>query len=229
VKVESYLRGRWLADRNGDPAVRPGRFTLFGLDWLLDDAVFAPISCESTRLFTEWLPFPVGGSFLEVGCGAGVTSVMAARAGCVRVVAVDVSADAFANTVRNVALHDLSDRVEVLLGDLFEPVGAEHFDVVYWNSNFIDTPDGFVAETGIEQAIFDPGYRTHRRFLAGLRARLAPGGRAFLGFSTLGSHDLLDQQAADMGWMVHTRRASEPGLVPGFAYQLLELESSWAV
>ena len=37
-----------------------------------------PVHTASTELFSTWLPFPVGGAFLEIGSRAGVTAVTAA-------------------------------------------------------------------------------------------------------------------------------------------------------
>ncbi|MFE9317106.1 hypothetical protein ACFYNV_18625 [Streptomyces albidoflavus] len=55
--------------------------------------------------------------------------------------------------------------------DLFVALGPEdRFDLVYWNSNFAEPPEGVVNETALHHAFFDPGYDAHRRFL-----REAPG------------------------------------------------------
>ncbi len=219
-------RGTWLRRLNAAPAQRPAEFTMFDRTWELMDGVFAPVFCLSTRLFTEWTVFPVGGRFLEIGCGAGVTAVMAAVHGCAEVVATDVSVVAVENAARNVRRHGVADVVRVRHGDLFAPLDpGDRFDVVFWNSPFIEAPDDFRAADDLDHAIFDAGYRTHRRFLAEVGSWLTPDGRALLGFSTLGNLDTLHDLARDADLAVRMAAETPPGTVPGMAYQLVELRN----
>lgn len=221
---EAMARGSWLRDRNSAAALRPTEFPMFDRRWELMDGVFAPVFCLSTQLFTDWIPYPVGGRFLEIGCGAGVTAVMAAVRGCAEVVATDLSEAAVANAARNVARHDVADVVRVVRGDLFASLPAgERFDVVFWNSSFIESPPDAEHRDDLDRAIFDPGYRTHRRFLSEVRSWLAPDGRVLLGFSTLGNEAALRAMARAAGMEVQVMAESPPGLVPGMAYRLLEL------
>ena len=69
---------------------------------------------------------------LDLGTGSGVGAVFAAQwAG--QVVAVDVNPAAVRCARINVLLHGVEDRVDVLQGDLFEPVAGERFDVILFN------------------------------------------------------------------------------------------------
>ena len=63
----STERAHALYQRNLDFAARPSEFSLLGREWDLLDGVFAPSFTPVTALFTSWLPYPVGGSFLEMG------------------------------------------------------------------------------------------------------------------------------------------------------------------
>ena len=144
-------------------------FAVLGRRWILLDGVFSPIENPVTELFTTWLPYPVGGSFLEIGCGAGVTAVHASLSGCRHVVAVDINEAAIDNTRRNAERHGVSDRISVRYSDLYEALDPdERFDVIFWNSNFIDAPDDHFFQSDLDYAYFDPGYRVHRRYLQGL-------------------------------------------------------------
>ncbi|HTZ42547.1 MAG TPA: class I SAM-dependent methyltransferase [Jatrophihabitans sp.] len=201
-----------------------GTFELLGRQWDLADGVFAPNLTPVTQTFTEWLPFPVGGSFLEVGCGAGVTAVSAALAGCARVAALDISAAAVANTEQNAARHGVADRVQVLHSDLFDalPAGST-FDLIFWNSNFAEPPDGFTNDTDLQHAFFDPGYAAHDRYLAEGPDRLAPDGRLLLGFSDIGSRQRLEDAAAARGLRLDLLESRDGRPAAPVVFQLLEI------
>lgn len=204
---------------------RPARFRLLDREWELLDGVFSPTFTPVTELFSSWLPYPVGGTFLEVGSGTGVTAVVAALSGCRAVTALDISAAAVDNTRRNVALHGVGDRVRVLRSDLFSALRPEErFDLIYWNSNFAEPPDGFVNSTELHHAFFDPQYRTHRAFVAQAPGFLAPGGRLMLGFASIGNGRLLARACAAAGLeptLVRSRRRDLGDITVEF--QLLEL------
>ncbi len=215
--------GLRLTERHGERS--PREFEMFGLRWDLLPEVFAPVHTDSTELFTGWMPFPVGGSFLEVGCGAGVTAVMAALAGCARVTAVDISPDAVRNAELNAERHGVADKVRVLRSDLYDALPPdERFDVVFWNSNVICAPDEFVYVRQVQHAIFDRGYVTHERYLREGLARLTDSGHLFLGFNSLGASDRLNSLASESGLLITQRESStlQSGGVP-VTFQLLEV------
>ncbi|MFD0392346.1 methyltransferase domain-containing protein [Streptomyces nogalater] len=165
-----------------------------------------------------------GGGFLEVGSGTGVVAVTAALGGCARVTALDISPEAVENTRRNAARHGVADRVRTLRSDLFSALDADdRYDTVFWNSSFIDPPEGHVQETDLHRAIFDPGYEAHRTYLTQARRHLRPGGRLLLGFSNLGNDERLRSLADEAGLTIRLLNTSGTSLVPGVEYRLLEL------
>lgn len=221
--TEKYAAGLRLVERHGGDQRR--EFELLGALWDLLPDVFSPVHTASTTLFTEWLPYPVGGSFLEVGCGAGVTAVTAALAGCARVAAVDINPAVVRNTQLNAARRGVADRVQVLDSDLFDGLApAERFDVVFWNSNVICAPEEFVYTRQAQHAIFDRGYLAHRRYLREGMARLTGTGRLFLGFNSLGNLDRLHELAVEIGVELIERAGStqRAGDTP-VRFQLLEV------
>jgi release factor glutamine methyltransferase len=178
---------------------RPATFTLLGREWDVLPGVFSPSFTGASGLFASWVPYPVGGSFLEIGCGTGLIAVSGALAGCASVTATDISPRAVDNTVRNARRHGVADRVRVVVSDLFDDLCGERYDVIFWNSNFIEVPADFVCAGPLEKAMFDPGYAAHRRYLADGRRHLRPDGRLLLGFSSMGNRRRLEGHAHALG------------------------------
>ncbi|MEV4053567.1 methyltransferase [Amycolatopsis sp. NPDC049688] len=216
--------GNALTTRHGAEAARSSEFELLGRAWTLLPGVFAPTLTMSTALFTEWLPYPVNGSFLEVGTGAGVTAVSAALRGCASVTAADISAAAADNARVNAERHGVSDRVRVLRTDLFDAIEpGTRYDVIFWNSNVINAPDEFAYTDDLQWAFFDRHYDTHRRYLAQAGRFLNPGGRLFLGFNSLGDWVTLTELAREAGFEVRTERTTQ-GQVGDFPVEISLLE-----
>lgn len=199
-------------------------FTLLEREWTLLPDVFAPTLTPVTELFSTWIPYPVGGAFLELGSGTGVTAVVAAEAGCAAVTAVDISPVAVENTLLNVRRHGVGDRVRVLRSDLFDGLDPEErFDAIFWNSSFVEPPPGFVNESVLHHAFFDPDYSTHRRLAREGPGRLTERGRLLLGFSDLGNRDHLDEICAEAGLEIVTLAAETRQTEIPIEFQLLEL------
>lgn len=177
---------------------RPTVFELAGREWDLLDSVFPPVYSPSTQAFLDLLEFPVGGSMLEMGCGAGLIAVSAALAGCARVVATDVNPQAARNAELNALRHGVADRVECVSGDLFAPLRPDDaFDLVFWHSNFVLAPADLDDLSMHDLAYVDPGYLAHRGYLAEAPHRVRPGGAALLGFSSRGDLSRLRRLAAE--------------------------------
>ncbi|ONI78071.1 SAM-dependent methyltransferase [Actinosynnema sp. ALI-1.44] len=223
-----FQRGNALLNRHLTDDRRPDTFSLLGREWDLLDGVFSPVYTPVTALFSTWLPYPPGGTFLEIGSGAGVTAVVAAQSGCRAVTALDISMAAVENTRLNVARHGVEDRVRVLRSDLFSELEpGEEFDLIYWNSNFAEAPADFANETDLHHAFFDPSYRAHSEFVAQAPRYLSPGGRLMLGFSNIGNTALLTELCADVGLELCTYRSERRQVDQRTTveFQLLELRA----
>jgi release factor glutamine methyltransferase len=223
IDTRSLERGHDLLRRNTEDPSRPSEFRLLGHDWTLLDGVFSPAYTPVTELFTSWLPFP-STSFLEMGCGAGVTAVMAALSGTLAVTALDISADAVANTVANVARHGVTDRVRVLRSDMFAALAPDdRYDMIFWNSNFVEAPDDFLNASPLHHAFFDPAYRAHHAYLSQAPDHLTAHGRLLLGFSSLGNAAHLRDLADAAGLRIKVLRTRRRELEIPIEFQLLEL------
>lgn len=137
--------------------------------------VYAPVRGEYVDLVADAVRrYPVAGKrALDVGTGTGVLAFVLARAGA-RVVATDVEPGAVACARDNAERLGLAAAVEVAVADLFPADGS--FDLVVSNPPWLPGP----ARTTLERAVYDPGGAFLARFVAGLPARLAPGGEAWL-------------------------------------------------
>lgn len=144
------------ATQNG---IAPGtweRFTVSidGIDMVFDalPGVFSADRLdEGTKLLVEHLDVPDGGSVLDVGCGAGVIGVVAARRGAGSVTMTDASLLAVATATRNAPLASVP--VDVVAGDVFDGVTEQRFDLIVSNPPFhqgkmvdYDMPQRLIAE-----------------------------------------------------------------------------------
>jgi SAM-dependent methyltransferase len=222
-----YAIGRHTIETIGQGPSGKSTFSLLDLEWEHHPGVFGGEErMPATAYFTSLLPYEGVGSFLEMGCGSGVTAVVAALRGCPAVTALDINPAAVENARANAERHGVGDRVRALTSDLFGALDqGESFDLVYWNSPFIEAPADRPQDSYFEYAIFDPGYRMHREFMREAPARLNDGGRLFLGFSTAaGNLDLIYELGREAGLKggVHDRQEfgvppSALGTAPEFA------------
>ncbi|MBK7074311.1 MAG: peptide chain release factor N(5)-glutamine methyltransferase [Myxococcales bacterium] len=120
---------------------------------------------------------------LDLCTGSGILAITLARElPGLTMVATDVSTAAAAVATRNVARHQVGERVEVRVGDLWAPVGDEAFDLIVSNPPYIRQAElaGLDREVQREPRLAldggADGLGFYRRIVAGLAARLAPGG-----------------------------------------------------
>jgi D-alanine-D-alanine ligase len=86
---------------------------------------------DSTLVLSELLDVHEGEQVLELGCGAGLLSIAAAKLGAARVVATDMDPRALESTGRNALENGVAGRIEIRAGFWYEAVRAnEKFDVI---------------------------------------------------------------------------------------------------
>jgi len=81
-----------------------------------------------------------GDYVLDLATGSGIIALFCAEK-AKKVVGIDINPKAINYAQFNAILNNLEDKVEFRLGDLFEPVSAEKFDLIVWNGPTIATPD----------------------------------------------------------------------------------------
>jgi release factor glutamine methyltransferase len=160
-------------------------------------------------LLARHLPLQPDDHVLDLGCGAGLVGILAARRGH-RVVATDLLAACCHSARGNALLNGAGDRLEVRQGDLFSPVAGEQFDLIAANPPQMPTPAN--REWPDDEARMNnagpDGWGVLERIIRDAPAHLKPQGR--LAFTLFG---FLDLERA----LAHLREA-------GFAPQILARE-----
>ena len=156
---------------------RPVHERVGGRDFAVWPGVFNPVIFRTGKFLADFIEtsplleprFP-GCAALDVGTGCGVLAVAAVLRGY-RTTAIDVVAETVACARANAALNKVA--VEILLGDLFEPVIGRRFDVVLFSlPKFRGTPKSAFEITWRSPDIIE-------RLCAGLPAMLTPNGAAY--------------------------------------------------
>jgi SAM-dependent methyltransferase len=120
----------------------PGATGPFSL--LLSPTVFAPTS--TSKILAAAMEIPPGATVLDIGCGSGVLTFVAARLGAGRVIGCDSSPEAVADARRNAERLGLADRTEFRVGNLLEPVRDVRAQVVIGDVSGI--PDRLAEVSG---------------------------------------------------------------------------------
>lgn len=198
--------------------------------------VFSPKFFPDTYFFADHLTITPGETFLEIGSGTGLISIMAALRGAQQVTAVDINPEAVKNTTDNIFRHDLKQYFKVYLGDLFDPIPEDfRFDTIFWFVPFMHIDRDRASLSALERALFDPYYQGLERYLKEADRFLNPNGRLLLGFSSShGDVGVLEELAQENGWDIQVIAQEEaslpvfPGLesTDAFTVMLIQLVPS---
>jgi len=126
------------------------------------------------------------GNVLDLGSGIGTHALVCARTAA-RVTAVEIEPLAAKLFWINAAMNGLSHKLELFIGDLFEPVAGRKFDLICCNPPYMPVPPGMqypqLANGGPD------GLAIMRRLLAGVPQALNRGGRCAIFGSALGTRN----------------------------------------
>ena len=111
----------------------------------LSDTTFTPTTVSN--LVAGALRVEEGDVAIDVGCGSGILSIIAAKLGARRVYAIDKSPDVIEVGRANAEANQVSDRISFYHGDLFEPLDPSiEADVIIGDVSGI--PDTLADESG---------------------------------------------------------------------------------
>lgn len=117
-----------------------------------DDNVYVP--AEDSYLLADNLEIKSGQSVLEIGTGSGIVAMYASRL-TDRITVTDINFDACELARKNFEDNNI-ENIEILFGNLFEPVENRKFDVILFNTPYLPTEDGDVIDDTLNYA-FDGG------------------------------------------------------------------------
>lgn len=117
-----------------------------------DDNVYIP--AEDSYLLADNLEIKQGQSVLEIGTGSGIVAMYASRL-TDKITVTDINFDACELARKNFEDNGIKN-IEILFGNLFEPVENRKFDVILFNTPYLPTEDDEVIDDTINYA-FDGG------------------------------------------------------------------------
>ena len=157
-----------------------------------DDNVYVP--AEDSYLLADNLEIKEGQSVLEIGTGSGIVAMYASRL-TDRITVTDINFDACLLAEKNFNDNNI-ENIEILFGNLFEPVKNRKFDVILFNTPYLPTEEDDVIDDTINYA-FDGGLNGRKvidLFLDEVKNHLNDGGIVQMIQSSLsGNQETLDR------------------------------------
>ena len=117
-----------------------------------DDNVYIP--AEDSYLLADNLEIKPGESVLEIGTGSGIVAMYASKL-TDNITVTDINFDACLLAEKNFKDNNI-ENIEILFGNLFEPVKNRKFDVILFNTPYLPTEEDEVLDDTINYA-FDGG------------------------------------------------------------------------
>ena len=127
---------------------------MIDMDFIINTHENVYVPAEDSYLLAENLEIKNGQSVLEIGTGSGIVAMYASRL-TDNITVTDINFDACELARKNFEDNGI-ENIEILFGNLFEPVKNRKFDVILFNTPYLPTEEGEVLEDTINYA-FDGG------------------------------------------------------------------------
>jgi HemK-related putative methylase len=170
-----------------------------GMEFQICEKVYEP--AEDTFLLAENLKVKKTDKVLEIGTGTGIIAIISSKK-TEKVVAVDINEYAVECTRKNSDINQ--SNIDVRLGDLFDPVKDEKFDLILFNTPYLPTNEDERVDDELEAA-WDGGADGRvviDRFIKELTVHLNPGGRVQLVQSSLSNIEETTGRLMEIGFDV---------------------------
>ncbi|WP_407412889.1 HemK2/MTQ2 family protein methyltransferase [Methanobrevibacter sp.] len=164
-----------------------------------DDNVYVP--AEDSYLLADNLKIKEGQSVLEIGTGSGIVAMYASKI-TDKITVTDINFDACELARKNFEDNNIKN-IEILFGNLFEPVKNRKFDVILFNTPYLPTEDGEVLDDTLNYA-FDGGLNGRKvidLFLNELGNHLNDGGIVQLIQSSLSGNEETLEKLDKLGFI----------------------------
>jgi release factor glutamine methyltransferase len=170
-----------------------------GMEFQTCEKVYEP--AEDTFLLAENLIVNESDNVLEIGTGTGIIAIIVSKR-VKKIVAVDINRFAVECTQKNAEINNAL--VDVKLGDLFDPIDNEKFDLVLFNTPYLPTSEDEIVNDELEAAWDggEDGRSVINRFIEHLPIHLNPKGRVQLVQSSLSDIEKTIGMLMEMGFKV---------------------------
>ena len=151
------------------------------------DNVYEP--AEDSYMLAENLLVEDGMRVLEIGTGSGIVAMYASKV-TNSITVTDINFDACELARQNFKANGI-DNIEILFGNLFEPVKNRKFDIILFNTPYLPTENDEVIEDNLNYA-FDGGLNGRKvidLFLNEVKNHLNEGGIVQMIQSSLSGND----------------------------------------
>jgi len=152
-----------------------------GLDIKVFNGVFN--TSTDTELMAETVEINPDQTFLEIGCGVGVISIVVAKK-VKSGVGTDINESAVENSKYNAKRHDIKN-LEFIKSDLFENVSGK-FDVIFCNPPYNNLP----AKDDIDKMFWDTDNKMKKQFFQQVGQYLNDDGVIYFGWANFSDLDL---------------------------------------
>ena len=177
-------------------------------DFIINTHKNVYVPAEDSYLLADNLEIKKGQSVLEIGTGSGIVAMYASRL-TDRITVTDINFDACELAGKNFQENNI-ENVEILFGNMFEPVENRKFDVILFNTPYLPTEEGEVLEDTINYA-FDGGLKGRKVidvFLNEVGNHLNDGGIVQLIQSSLSGNEETLSKLDELGFIAEIK-ASE--------------------
>ena len=163
------------------------------------ETVYMP--AEDSYMLADNLKIKPGDSVLEIGTGTGIVAMYASKI-TDKITVTDINFDAVQLAEENFKANNI-ENIEILFGNLFEPVKDRKFDVILFNTPYLPTDNDDVIEDNLNYA-FDGGLNGRKvidLFLDEVKNHLNPKGIVQLIQSSLSDNEKTLDRLDEMGFI----------------------------
>ena len=177
-------------------------------DFIINTHENVYVPAEDSYLLAENLEIKEGQSVLEIGTGSGIVAMYASRL-TDKITVSDINFDACELARKNFEANNI-ENIEILFGNMFEPVENRKFDVILFNTPYLPTEDDEVIDDTINYA-FDGGLNGRKvidLFLNEVGNHLNDGGIVQMIQSSLSGNEETLEKVDNLGFIAEIK-ASE--------------------